>query len=273
MKRLMLLLSLLLISTDVSFAQAGKKAPAAVQTATQASKPAAAPQPVAQRTDTRMSELDYYKKMYEQASSSATNANTLTQWTLNSVAGVILLVIGGQLFFNYNINKRKLETIEGRLRNEVLTQANDTKERFRIDIKEELNATRISLQKTFDGHLNSVQKDVIILSNKMDTIPAYLAATERFTKQDYYTAFDMFLHIAEVRITEEAADKHAAIKVLETLNQIPVLTQSHYDRVIRIIAFLKKAEEPIYSLLQSLLDIKPVSDGNGGYSKNAPKKD
>jgi hypothetical protein len=66
-----------------------------------------------------MSEKDYYKMMYEQAAAAAVNANTLTQWTLASVASVIVLVIGSQIFFNYKLSERELSAVRSDMQAQI----------------------------------------------------------------------------------------------------------------------------------------------------------
>jgi hypothetical protein len=72
------------------------------------------------RQNEKITELDYYKLLYESQVESNANFETLFQWTIGLSFGFLIAIIGSQIFFNYRINKKEIEYIRKDLQESIL---------------------------------------------------------------------------------------------------------------------------------------------------------
>lgn len=294
MKYLAAFYLLLLLSISQCFAQAGAKA-----TAMPIQKTELALLPASTKESTSlMSEKDYYKMMYEQALASSSAANTLTQWTLASVAGVIILVIGGQIFFNYRLGEREISAIRadmqaqiadsqttllGRLSDisannlqalESRAQAIDL--RLQAAINRELDATKLSLQESISFQYSEFQDDIQRVTQQVSTVSYNNIASNIWDRGHYEAAWTTLLEAAEPRITERYIDSYTCGVIGNYLLESKEFEESIYDNIARFASILKRNAYPDYINWRERLKGKRVYknsyDAEGKQSKEYIEK-
>lgn len=267
MKTLLLLLCLSLTSSTC-FAQQGTKTPAPVQATAQLFSPKVAPQSDAQPADTRMSEKDYYKMMYEQAKESASGANTISWSALGLVVAVITIILAVQYFFNIRLNTVRLDSIRDNMQTQVAdsqtallsrisdiaaanlqaleTRAQAMDLRIQSTVNRELDATKSSLQETIAFQMQNILGDLDSLSKQMSTAPSIVSAFAETEKGNYVYALQHYIKYAESRITPSHIDywtAHAGIGYIDRVKEYP---EQVYDKIAELASILQGARDNAY---------------------------
>jgi hypothetical protein len=181
-------------------------------------------------------ETTYYKQMYEQANVAATNANTLTQWTLGSVAALITVVLGTQAFFNYQLGGGAIKSI---------------KEETQRQIAE---ADRVNEEK-----LTSMRAELTMLSQQVKTVPQIINAKELLDKGQFDAALYAYLDVAEPRVTPTYIDGVVAhLLTANYLNGVTEFSEHTYKRLLKLSIILKDANHPAYHFFPSFVEGKKV---------------
>ena len=98
-----------------------------------------------------MSELDYYKSLYENTKENNESYKSLLQWTFGISLGFLLAIIGSQIFFNYRLNKKELDYIKKDIDEKVL----DLENKLIKKIQDKFN----DLDKSLSAGLTKNQKE------------------------------------------------------------------------------------------------------------------
>jgi hypothetical protein len=218
-------------------------------------------------------EQQYYKQMYEQAVVSTTNANTLTQWTLGSVATVIALVIGAQILFNYRLGRQELLAIQRTLEAQIATnqasvlQTLDERNQalsieLRNAISRELDAYNAAARTALSTYQAQLQEG---LSNQFELSRDLVSAEKLFAKEDYLNAFRTMLGVAETRLAQKPSDGNVGYMLWPFLKALQEIQENDLKRLTALIEQLKGGGTLSYSYLaDSLGKLKIYRLGRSG---------
>jgi signal transduction histidine kinase len=231
------LLLLLLLASAPSFGQSQSKAPPSPIATAQPISPAA--------TETKMSEKDYYKMMYEQAAASAAAANNITWATFGIVGtlfGIALLIQG---ISNGKLNTEKLNTlraeIEKQSASEIATGITALREEIQVLLTEQQRALleRISSDATINR--DAINRELSIYKSDLDKVLASQSqeisrakAEILMLKNEPGSAFYQFLALCEADM-EAGQPPRDAPELSRTLSGFKELELPVFERVRRVL--------------------------------------
>jgi hypothetical protein len=271
MKHLAALCLLLLLYVNSCFAQAGAKVPAAP---TPKEGVTAAPRPApTKEKDSLMSELDYYKKLSEQAAKSSESANTTT-W---SALGVVIGAVGFILLANYRLNT-------SRIKEEVATQGLETQRAILAAVSTQIAAdilasqTRVQelerqIREKLDGSVSQVTNRLISLEQELVLRDAKAILQHKSGAYPEIDALRIYLRAAEIKITQPVLDNGFFISGLQFLSAAREFPKEDADKIEAIMAVLKEKASIAYSFWAPIMENAPVYAGGPwkpDYIKNKP---
>jgi len=221
--------------------------------------------------------------MYEQAKESASSANDLTRWTLESVGLVIALVLGAQVLFNYRLGKQELAAIRADIQAQVVTdienRAKDIEARLTAGNNRELDNTKEALKQAISLVSRELQDEMALLAKEVDTFPMYVSANEYLARKDYPSALSAFLPFAEARIAANPSDTYLPYSGISYFANIDEIQEADYNRLVAIGKIIEVKNNSAYTgFWKWHLDRRPVyrmiHDERGAhvkqYIQNAP---
>lgn len=260
------ILALLLLLSGLAFAQLHPKTDTAI---TQA-KPLLA-------TGTQMSELDYYKKMYEQAKESAQASNTQTWSALAVVGGLVSLIIIIQSLSTYRLNLLKIKEAVANQGAETqrvaLTEINNQIAADRLATQSRIQEIERQLTATINRELDGIKMTQADVLAKQQANIKSLEGKITGVKQEFVLrdaqkqalagdtwnilqAVGATLDIAKIRVEEDKIDFPFFQSVLEVVKQMPTrLLIQDFEKMSTITDALKAKDSPIYSTWDSAFQI------------------
>jgi hypothetical protein len=254
-------LLVLLLLSGPAFAQSSQRVPAISMPPTKA-----APLPVAVA---QMSELDYYKKMYEQSKESAEASNTQTWAALAVVAGLTGIIILIQSISSYRINTSKIKgevatqsvevqrailaAVSAQVAADVLanqTRIQGLEVQLREAINRELDAYNAAAQTALSTYQAQLQEG---LSNQFELSRDLMNAEKLFAKGEYLNAFRTMLGVAEIRVAQKPSDGNAGFMLWPFLKALQEIQESDLNRLTALIEQLKGGGTLSYSFLADSL--------------------
>ncbi|MFD1873889.1 hypothetical protein [Hymenobacter bucti] len=266
------ILALLLLLSRLALAQSTPNASIANSISAKSTQAVSVTAPV-------MSEKDYYKMMYEQALASSTAANTLTQWTLASVAGIIVLVIGGQIFFNYRLGERETDAIRSDMQAQIAevqtallrrmselgasniatleTRAEAIEKQLQISIERNALTHQAEILKQ-EGLWRKEVKDITVRLSDYWREFKLIEAKEELAKGEAPFALRMFLVLAKRQVKEPDGGIGFLLKGLPFLRAVSNLTAKDLGQINEILSVLKDKNEQVYTLWNDIVQKIPL---------------
>lgn len=109
----------------------------------------------------KLSELDYYKLLYENTNNSNATYISLIQWSIGISFTFLLVIIGSQIFFNYRISKKEIVFIKKDLEEKISELKNTLIE----VIEERFILQKLELKNDFDKSEKQLNKSIETINN------------------------------------------------------------------------------------------------------------
>lgn len=97
------------------------------------------------KNNDNISELDYYKLLYQNSKESNDSYKSLLQWTFGISLAFLIAIIGSQIFFNYRLNKKEIDYIIKDIDEKILELENKLVEKVQNKFDELDESLKISL--------------------------------------------------------------------------------------------------------------------------------
>jgi len=223
-----------------------------------------------------LSELDYYKLLYEKEQKNGNSYISLIQWIIGVCLAFLLAIIGSQIFFNYRINKKELDYIKKDLDQKLTNLKNELLEK--IELKFELSETK--LKEKFDKGEKVVKERVekfIESENKMlelqlKTQKGELEREINYLKKDIEknsgdlwklkgvesNALSSFLRVAFMQIDLKHEVKYILDDIIEILNDLAEINNSDYNKLDELCSKLEVSNADKITRIKELYNKKPV---------------
>lgn len=133
-----------------------------------------------------LSELDYYKLLYDKEKSNGNSYVSLIQWIIGVCLAFLLAIIGSQIFFNYRISKKEIASIKSDLEERISELKNSLLE----NIENEFTTINLSIKNDFD----KVEKQFI---KKIETLIENFSDFKSDIKSDFDKTEKHFIEKAE----------------------------------------------------------------------------
>ncbi|MBS1508746.1 MAG: hypothetical protein JSS79_19070 [Bacteroidetes bacterium] len=194
-------------------------------------------------------EIDLYQRLYESEKASNERLINFIYVTLGSGGGILLFIVGSQIFFNYKINSAEVDSIKNDLKKSFAE--------FKGDIEREnqklYNKIESETKKLLDGEIEvvstTVDKNLKDLNIKIDQKVDDISFDLYRTRADLYSDQQPNNFIAISHYIEAAkAGIKGNIKINSTLNQL-----------IKICKDVNNLSDRMHSILSEFVKTIPIS--------------
>ena len=223
-----------------------------------------------------LSELDYYKLLYNQTQSNNEQYISLIQWTLGISFVFLLAIIGSQIFFNYRINKKEIDYIKKDIDEKISELKNDLSEsldeKFNIlksELKVDLTKSESEITKNIETKFSSFKevskiKMEVIEKSLLQNIKALEKEIEKNAgdlwklKGVESNALSSFLRSAAIQIDLKREVKYLLDDIIDVLKKLEEIHSSDYNSLDTLIEKIKISHSEKTKEIISLYKEKPV---------------
>jgi hypothetical protein len=114
------------------------------------------------KNQSNISELDYYKLLYENSNKNNEAYVSLIQWSLGLSFAFLLAIIGSQIFFNYRISKKEIISI----RKDLEERISELKNTLTENIEDKFNSQNLSFKKDFEKTEKQLNEKIEIINSR-----------------------------------------------------------------------------------------------------------
>lgn len=155
---------------------------------------------VIDRNNKSLSELDYYKLLYDKEKSNGNSYVSLIQWIFGVCSAFLLAIIGSQIFFNYRISKQEIASIKNDIEDRI--------SEIKIYLLENIENKFITQNLSFKNDFDKTEKQFI---KKIETINENFADLKSNIKSDFDKTEEHLIKKTET-INENFADFKSIIR-------------------------------------------------------------
>lgn len=236
-------------------------------------------------------ERDLYKMMYENSASANEKLLTLTQWTLGVSLAIVLGIIASQVFFNYRINKKEIDSISSgiqeqlaRLELDVSQKINDNLGKTTSTLESDKKALAIELRAVIEKEFSANEKmlDLEFKVQKADLLREIKRLKRSAAKDEgdiWYlkgvkaNALRPYIEAANIDIETGFEEKYIVDDIIKVLGEIDEIHHPDYEIIEKMLPKIKAANNHHREKLLSAVKDKPTykfearsSDSFGGFS-------
>jgi hypothetical protein len=186
-----------------------------------------------------LSELDYYKLLYENSNKNNETYVSLIQWSLGLSFAFLLAIIGSQIFFNYRISKKEIVSIKKDLEERISELKNA--------LSENIETKFVAQNLTIKNDFNKTEKQLI---NKIKTLNENFSDFKADIKSDFEKTEKQLIDKTET-LNENFSDFKADIKSdfekteKQLIDKIEILNENFSDFKADIKSDFEKTEKQL----------------------------
>ena len=243
-----------------------------------------------------MSELDYYKFLYESSKENNESYKSLLQWSFGVSLAFLLAIIGSQIFFNYRINKKELDYIKKEIDEKILDLENKQIEKIQSKFKDldkslidgltknkEVNKEYLEEKLSADDELkktkfklleNTINYEIKSLQNDLDRNIISLKEDIEKNKGDLWklkgvesNALSSFIEVAFIKKKRNFEIKYILDEIIDILKEIEDIHQSDYDELKELYQLIKETHKTKADKINELIKNKDVYTFNNSTSE------
>ena len=242
-----------------------------------------------------MSELDYYKSLYENTKENNESYKSLLQWTFGISLGFLLAIIGSQIFFNYRLNKKELDYIkkdidekvldlENKLIKKIQDKFNDLDKSLSAGLtknqkenkeflEEKLNSDEELKKAQFKLLENTISYEVKSVKNRLEREVMSLKEDIVKNKGDLWklkgvesNALSSFIEVAFIKKQRKFEIKYILDEIIDVLKELDDIHQSDYDNLKELYEEIKVSHKSKADKINELIKNKDVYTFNDSTS-------
>jgi hypothetical protein len=225
---------------------------------------------------TQLTELDYYRLIYDESKKSNQTYVSLIQWVIVISFTFLLAIIGSQIFFNYRINKKEVEYIKKdleerltKLKEELLESIEQKFSILKKDMDKQFDKSETQLTdklfKLFEGFEKMADARIELAKNTTNQKIKVLEKEVEKNAGDLWklkgvesNALSSFLRSAFIQIELKHEVKYLLDDIIEVLNNLEEITSSDYKKLNELLEIINISYKTKADKIKSLYKDKPV---------------
>ena len=236
-----------------------------------------------QQDDSKLSDTQAYKLLYEDAKNSNASIINTMQWSIGIVLALLLAIIGSQIFHNFRINKKEIENIRQSLNDNFLkfeTNLTSIVEKDKIenikninnqvsDLRKELNNTFGKLfieksksietkNKSLEEKINNNYKEINFVIDNLKIDIEKCVGDLWILKGIKENALSNFIRTAELKIKKNFDVKYILKEINSILSEVTEIFEHDYLNLTELIKIIPKEHKNIRDEIQQHLIKIPI---------------
>ena len=217
-----------------------------------------------------------YKLMYENAASSNEKLLTLTQWTLGVSLAIVLGIIASQVYFNYRINKKELDSISSDIQQELSRLKLEIAQKINEDISRsatslEMNKLSVSreLQLLIEKQFTSNEKMMEMeLRNQKSDLMFEIRQLRRSAKKNEgdiwasknvkSNALTCYIEVAELEIGLLNDEQYTLKEMIKILAEMEDISHADYEKLNILLSKIKAYNSDLKVKITQIISEKPT---------------
>lgn len=222
-------------------------------------------------------ERDFYKLMYENTSASNEKFIALTQWTLGASLAVILGIIGSQIYFNYRINKKEMDSLSAGLQEQIARLELDVTQRITTvlnvattsletekkalskELKEVINKQFVDNEKMLDVEFKLQKGDLLLEINRLKCHLKKSQGDIWYLRDVKANALSYYIEAAGLEAGFSLGnEKYLLEDVIKVLGEVEDMSHSDYEALQKLLPRIKVANYGLKTKLEGIIKDKPT---------------